>query len=101
MDSDVDLVIVVNNVDPYLHDDTWIAPLGGATMVRTRQWGQSHERRFVLPSGLEVEAGFVTGHWTRTNPVDAGTRRVVTDGMHVIYDPHGTLAALQVACGEP
>ncbi len=104
MDSDVDLVIVVNDVDPFLHDGSWIASLGGTAMVRTQQWGLAHERRFALPSGLEVEAGFVTGEWTwtRTNPVDAGTRRVVTDGMDIVYDPHRILAALQAACdGKP
>lgn len=102
MDSDVDLVIVVNDVNPFLHDDSWIAPLGGTTMVRTQQWGLSHERRFALVSGLEVEAGFVTDEWTRTNPVDAGTRRVVTDGMDIVYDPRRILAALQAASdGKP
>lgn len=98
LDSDVDLVIVVNDVDPFLHDDSWIAPLGGTAMVRTQQWGLSHERRFTLPSGLEVEAGFVIDEWTRTHPVDAGTRRAVTDGMRILYDPHRILAALQAAC---
>lgn len=100
MDSDVDLVIVVNDVEPFLHDDAWIGPLGGTAMVRTQQWGLSYERRFALPSRLEVEAGFVTGEWTRTNPVDAGTRRVVTGGMDIVYDPHGILAALQFACDD-
>ncbi len=70
-------------------------------MVRTQQWGLSHERRFALASGLDVEAGFVTNQWTSTNPVDAGTRRVVTDGMRIVYDPHRILTALRAACEEP
>jgi len=32
--------------------------------------------------------------------VDEGTRRVVTDGVSVVYDPKGVLAGLLDACGR-
>jgi hypothetical protein len=35
-----------------------------------------------------------------TDPVDEGTRRVVTDGMSVVFDPKGVLAGLLDACGR-
>jgi hypothetical protein len=35
-----------------------------------------------------------------TGPLDEGTRRVVTDGMSVVYDPKGLLAGLLGACGR-
>lgn len=41
--------------------------------------------------------------WAATDPVDDGTRRVITDGHRVLYDPHGALAALagKLASDEP
>ena len=59
------------------------------------------ERRFALPSGLEVEFGVAPPSWAATDPVDEGTRRVVTDGALVLYDPKGILARLLDACGRP
>jgi hypothetical protein len=36
--------------------------------------------------------------WASTDPVDAGTRRVVTDdGMRILYDPEHWFAALAAA----
>jgi hypothetical protein len=40
----------------------------------------------------------VPPRWASTEPVDAGTRKVVTDGMRILYDPDGRLSALAVAC---
>jgi len=35
-----------------------------------------------------------------TLPVDVGTRRVVTDGIRVVFDPDGVLAQLVAAVRE-
>ena len=58
------------------------------------------ERRFVLPSGLEVALVAVLPSWAATDPVDEGTRLVVTAGVSVVYDPKGVLAGLLDACGR-
>ncbi|WP_406010148.1 hypothetical protein OG440_31650 [Streptomyces sp. NBC_00637] len=50
-------------------------------------------------SGLEVEVGVGSARWARTDPVDEGTRRLVTDGARPLYDPAGILGALIRACG--
>jgi len=54
-----------------------------------QQWGAIAERRIVLPSGLEVEVGIGPLSWAQIDPVDAGTRRVVTDGCRILHDPDG------------
>jgi hypothetical protein len=36
--------------------------------------------------------------WASTDPVDEGTRRVVTDGLRVLYDPEDIFAGLQNEC---
>jgi hypothetical protein len=51
----------------------------------------------LLEGGLEVEVGLTEPAWAATDPVDPGTRRVVTDGMRILRDPDGRLAALAAA----
>jgi predicted nucleotidyltransferase len=98
MDSDVDLVMLTDAKQNYLRDERWVAELGGLRIVKTARWGPLTERRFVLPSGLEVEMGIAPKAWAATNPVDWGTRQVVEDGMRIIYDPGEFLSRLAIAC---
>lgn len=100
MDSDLDVVLLAEDREPFVRDDAWVRALGGTGLVRTRGWGPVTERRFVLPSGFEVELGVAPPTWAAADPVDGGTRRVVTDGMSIVYDPEGLLARLMHACGR-
>ena len=97
-DSDVDLVLLTREKKGYLRDEFWAGELGGLRIVKTRFWGPTTERRFVLPSGLEVEAGIAPPSWAATDEIDPGTYRVVRDGLIPLYDPDGLLAALSEAC---
>ena len=97
-DSDVDIVLLTDDVAAYTDADEWVRELGGTAIVRTGDWGVMTERRFALPSGLEVEVGVGPATWASTDPVDAGTRRVVETGFRILYDPHGLLAQLGHAC---
>lgn len=96
-DSDVDLVVLTTGRDRYLGDDDWPAELGATRVLGTRAWGPLTERRLQLEGGLEVEVGLTEPAWAATDPVDPGTRRVVTDGMRILHDPDGRLAALAAA----
>ena len=92
MDSDVDVVLLTEDRTLYLEDDAWVREVGGVELVWTRRWGTVTERRFDLPFGLEVELVAVLPSWAATDPVDEGMRRVVTEGVSVVYDPKGVLA---------
>ncbi len=98
MDSDVDILLLTTEKHLYLEDESWVGELGGLRLVKTKQWGPLAERRFVLPSGLEVEMGIATLSWAATETVDHGTRKVVEDGISIVYDPTGILARLLDAC---
>jgi hypothetical protein len=100
MDSDVDVVLLTEDRAPYLEDDAWVHEVGGVGLVWTRRWGTVTEKRFALPSRLEVELVVAPPSWAATDLVDEGTRRVVTDGVSVVYDPKGVLAGLLGACGR-
>lgn len=82
----------------YVERDDWLGEFRGARLVRTIQWGVITERRFAMSSGLEVDLAVGPLGWASVQPLDPGTRRVVRDGMRVLYDPDGLLAALAAVC---
>lgn len=98
MDSDVDLAVLTGEPGRYLEDEGWVRDLGGTHIFKTRRWGPMTGCRFVLPSGLEVEAGIALSSWAAIGPVDPGTRNVVRDGFRVLHDSEGLLARLVEAC---
>ncbi|MFD7135626.1 nucleotidyltransferase domain-containing protein [Streptomyces sp. NPDC059894] len=98
-DSDVDLVVLTTRAAGYPDDDAWLRELALGEVVRVEAWGPVTEWRQVTASGLEVEVNIGSPDWARTDPVDAGTRRVVRDGARVLLDPAGMLGRLLRACG--
>jgi GrpB-like predicted nucleotidyltransferase (UPF0157 family) len=92
-DSDLDLVILTDRPDLYINDPSWPTQLGCGPVTRVHRWGVITEQRAEL-GGLEVEFGIGAPEWARTDPVDEGTRRVVTDGMVAVYDPRDLLGNL-------
>lgn len=97
LSSDVDLVVLTTSPDSYIQSEEWLSAFGNPPVVRTQEWGGVlTERRVRLDSGLEIEFGFTRPAWAAVGPVDAGTRRMVSDGMRPLYDPVGSLAKLIV-----
>jgi predicted nucleotidyltransferase len=95
-DSDVDVMILAHTPQPFLQDAGWAERFGKVASQETEDWGRVTSLRVFYTGGLEVEFGFTTPDWADV-PVDAGTRRVVSDGMRVLYDPEGVLEVLQRA----
>ncbi|MFI1620317.1 nucleotidyltransferase domain-containing protein [Streptomyces lydicus] len=96
-DSDIDLVLLTTDESQY-SDNAWAVELALGQLVRTQSWGPISERRFATASGLEVEINIGSPDWAQTDPVDPGTRRVVTDGARPLHDPDTVLASLIRAC---
>jgi uncharacterized protein len=92
--SDIDLVLLTDSPETYVSGEAWTEDLGATSILRTRSWGAVTERRFALPSGLEVDVAIASPSWATTTPVDPGTARVISDGIRVVFDPAGALARL-------
>ncbi|GAA4894522.1 nucleotidyltransferase domain-containing protein [Streptomonospora salina] len=96
-DSDVDMILLSD--DPTLYNAALLTAQEPLTsLIANRVWGPVTEWRFRSKSGLEIELGVASPEWARTSPVDAGTRRVVSDGVRTLYDPRGLIADLIAEC---
>lgn len=96
-DSDIDIILLTTDQAQYL-DNAWANELALGELIRTQSWGAITERRYATASGLEVEIGLGSPDWAQTDPVDPGTRHVITDGARPLHDPTGVLASVIRAC---
>ncbi|MGW5335851.1 nucleotidyltransferase domain-containing protein [Streptomyces bauhiniae] len=96
-DSEIDLVLLTTKESQY-SDNAWADELSLGKLFKTQSWRPISERRFATASGLEVEINIGSPDWAQTDPVDPGTRRVVTDGARPLHDPGTVLASLIRAC---
>jgi predicted nucleotidyltransferase len=94
LDSDVDLIVLVQRPERWLADETWYRAFGDVRLVRAEQFGVLAERRLRLPSGLDIEVGIVPPSWAANDRVDPGTQRVVRDGFQVLYEQDDVLSCL-------
>lgn len=100
-ESDLDVMLLTSDVAPYLDETSWASRFGDVGTAVEEDWGAVTSLRVHYGDGVEVEFGFTTATWAGL-PVDDGTRRVVADGMQVLWDPHGLLGRLQQAVvGSP
>lgn len=92
-DSDIDLVILTAEPEKHLLDKSWVSIFGEPQGYQEEDYGKLTSVRVFYASGLEVEFGFVTPDWAKA-PIDAGTKRVVSGGIKVLHDPHGSIAKM-------
>ena len=95
-DSDVDLVIFSVEPERYVEDTRWLDLFGKVISCMQEDWGPVTSLRVFYVNGLEVKFSLTTFAWAAV-PVDAGTRRVVSDGMQILYDPDSVFGMLQEA----
>ena len=89
-DSDVDLVLVSFDRQALLDDVTWPTVFGPVERVALEDYGFVQSLRVTYAEGLEVEFGVTGLMWTAL-PLDPGTKRVVDEGLRILYDPDGRL----------
>ena len=78
MASDIDLVVLTDDVEPFVAATDWIRTATGQ-------------------HGLIVEFSFAPASWASTDPLDTGTAQVVAEGFGILYDPGEMLRGLVTA----
>ncbi len=96
LDSDLDLVMLCEQPEILADDPSWVERFGPVRTASRERWGRMRAWRVFYDTGLEVEFGLNPLDWADV-PLDPGTRRVISDGMQIRYDPRGTLQRAQEA----
>ena len=92
--SDVDLVILARDPERYLQDLGWIRNFGEVARQQIEAYGVLTSIRVWYVDGSEIEYGITNQHWADM-PLDQGTRRVISDGMRVLFERRPLLSGLQ------
>jgi predicted nucleotidyltransferase len=107
-ESDLDLLLLSDRAAFYRRRRNWLRAIDfGEAGFRVRSsagaaYGVAWSLHLRLRPAADVELTFADCAWAGTNPVDAGTRAVVTDGLRIVRDIDGMLARLVAAVGpEP
>ena len=91
--SDVDLIVVVSSPNIYLKYRQWTWLFGSVVREQTELYGKCTSLRVWYDEGIEVEYGFVDESWAAL-PIDEGTRRIVSNGMKVMFERKPLLSLL-------
>jgi hypothetical protein len=83
--SDVDLVLIVIHPDQYLGDQSWVQRFGTVKKSQVEDYGLLTSIRVWYRDGLEIEYGITDERWGAI-PLDAGTQRVIVDGMQALFE---------------
>jgi predicted nucleotidyltransferase len=89
-DSDLDLVLLAAAPQALIEQPEWTAAYGQVASRQVEDWGLVTSLRVHYQDGLEVEYGLTGPEWA-TPPIDAGTARVMRDGMRILSDKMGLL----------
>jgi len=92
-DSDIDLVLILNNPEKYVNNLDWIKEFGEIEKHKIEYWGRVTSIRTWYKNGIEVEFGITSAEWAEI-PVDSGTFRVVSDGSKILLDKSKKLEQL-------
>ena len=89
-DSDVDLVLLVEDPRPFIEDHRWPARFAAVERLKTENWGEVCSVRVWHSGGPEIEFAVASPDWAR-RPLDEGTARVLQNGFRPLYDPRQLL----------
>jgi len=99
--SDIDLVLLTTIANELRQNTAWIFAIDWiGSGVRPMKWkdenyGALWSRRVWLEQNAgEVEFGFAAPSWADVGPVDPGTRRVISGGCRILFDPDKLLGRL-------
>ena len=90
-DSDIDLSLLCTSPVDLVRDRHWVHEFGDVESSAVEVYGVTRSLRVFYQDGREVEFGIADPGWASV-PLDPGTKRVLSDGVLILYDPRGLLA---------
>ena len=92
--SDVDFVLITTEPNLYLKDTRWAQQFGTVKKQQIEEYGLLISIRVWYTHGPEVEYGITSEGWAAV-PLDEGTRRVIADGMRILFERRNILSRHQ------
>lgn len=92
-DSDIDVVMICSNPSKLLKEINWINQFGEVLKFNIENWNMVQSIRTYYKNGTEVEFAITSKKWTAL-PVDAGTKKVISNGAKIILDKDHLLKKL-------
>jgi uncharacterized protein len=89
--SDVDIVIITDKTQQLLQNDAWVKNFGPVRSITREDWGMVIAKRVFFESELEVEFGITSDEWLKTDPIDQGTKKALSDGYKILVDRDNAL----------
>ena len=83
--SDIDLILLTQTPKRYLEDTAWVGQFGEVERLLLEDYGPVTSVRAWYRGGPEVEYGITGLQWV-SQPLDEGTRRVLSDGTVILYE---------------
>jgi hypothetical protein len=106
-DSDIDFVLLATHPNAFRDNSAWLNAVNWSSIgTRPIRWededyGVLWSRRMWLEEdGGEIEFGFAPRPWAKIDPIDSGTRQVISAGCRILYDPNKILIRLCNAVNE-
>lgn len=87
-DSDIDLFVLCADARELIGNPAWTGEFGVVEKIVSETYGPTTSIRVFYNGGTEVEFGIADPAWANV-PLDAGTQRVIADGIRILYDPIG------------
>ena len=92
--SDIDLVFITLDPEIYLNNLKWVEHFGKIAKTQIESYGLVTSIRVWYWDGLEVEYGITDKSWV-AEPLDAGTRQVINDGLKILFERDKILSRIQ------
>ena len=89
--SDIDLILLTRTPKRYLEDTAWVGHFGEVERLQVEDYGPVTSVRAWYHNGPEVEYGIAGLAWL-SQPLDEGTRRVLSDGTVILYERDALLS---------
>ena len=85
--SDIDLMILVEEISGWTKNLAWLEEFGSVDHNILEDWGAAQSVRCFYKDSFEVEFSFAPKSWASIDPIDEGSKKVISNGAVILYDP--------------